>query len=151
MMDRDWIAARIPHQGSMCLLDSVECWSEDEIVCQTRSHLLPDNPLRAAGRLGVANAIEYAAQAMAVHAALLAGDARPVAAGYLTSVREAHWHCQSLDEMDAPLSIRAERLSGNDITAMYRFEVSAAGSLLVSGRLGVVLNAAALAPASPSF
>jgi hypothetical protein len=81
MMDRQAIAARIPHQGSMCLLDTVLRWDAEEILCQTGSHLLADNPLRAAGRLGVANAIEYAAQAMAVHGALLAGDAarpRPV-------------------------------------------------------------------------
>jgi hypothetical protein len=48
---------------------------------------LPDNPLRAAGSLGVANAIEYAAQAMAVHGALLGGSDGAPQAGYLTSVR----------------------------------------------------------------
>lgn len=150
MMDRQAIAARIPHQGSMCLLDSVERWDAEQIVCLTRSHLLADNPLRAAGRLGVANAIEYAAQAMALHGSLLAGDADPPRAGYLTSVREASWHCQRLDEEADALQVQAERLSGNDITAMYRFAVSSGGRLLASGRLGVVLNAAALAPLSTS-
>ena len=58
MIDRAWIAARIPHQGSMCLLDAVESWDEQQIVCRATSHALPDNPLRAAGSLGVANAIE---------------------------------------------------------------------------------------------
>lgn len=150
MMEHQAIAARIPHQGSMCLLDSVLHWDQEEILCQTGSHLLADNPLRAAGRLGVANAIEYAAQAMAVHGALLAGDAAPAAAGYLASVRETRWHCQRLDETDTPLLVHALRLSGNDITAMYRFELHAGERLLASGRLGVVLNAAALLPASPS-
>ncbi|WP_246211116.1 3-hydroxylacyl-ACP dehydratase [Vogesella oryzae] len=144
-MDQAWIAARIPHQGSMCLLSEVVSWSEDDIVCFADSHQLPDNPLRAAGRLGVANAIEYAAQAMAVHGALLAGDAAPARAGYLTSVRELSWHCRQLDGLAAPLRIHAERLSGSPVNAMYRFTLHAGERLLVSGRLGVVLDADALA------
>ena len=145
VMDQAWIAARIPHQGSMCLLSAVASWSEDDIVCLADSHLQPGNPLRAAGRLGVANAIEYAAQAMAVHGALLAGDAAPARAGYLTSVRELSWHCRRLDQLAAPLRIHAERLSGSPVNAMYRFTLHAGDSLLVSGRLGVVLDADALA------
>ncbi|RQO68830.1 3-hydroxylacyl-ACP dehydratase [Aquitalea sp. FJL05] len=146
MMDRTAIAARIPHQGSMCLLDGVERWDDEQIVCFSHSHRLADNPLRAAGRLGIANAIEYAAQAMALHGALLAGDAAPARAGYLASVRELRWHCQQLDTQDAALSIHVQRLSGNAITAMYQFELAAAGAVLASGRLSVVLDAAALAP-----
>nr|WP_294864602.1 3-hydroxylacyl-ACP dehydratase [uncultured Pseudogulbenkiania sp.] len=145
MMDRDWIAARIPHQGSMCLLSGVECWDENDIVCHADSHRQRDNPLRAAGRLGVANAIEYAAQAMAVHGALLAGDATPARAGYLTSVRELKWHCRRLDDVAEPLRIHAQRLSGSEINALYRFTLLAGDKLLVSGRLGVVLDADALA------
>jgi predicted hotdog family 3-hydroxylacyl-ACP dehydratase len=145
MMDHAWISARIPHQGSMCLLSAVERWDEDDIVCLADSHELVDNPLRAAGRLGVANAIEYAAQTMAVHGALLAGGTAPARAGYLTSVRELSWHCRQLDGVAAPLRIHAERLSGSEINAMYRFTLRTGDSLLVSGRLGVVLDADALA------
>ena len=74
MLDRAWIAAHIPHQGSMCLLDAVREWSGEAITCTASSHTDPANPLRADGRLGAANGIEYAAQAMAIHGALLAGD-----------------------------------------------------------------------------
>jgi len=150
MFDRHWIAGHIPHQGSMCLLDSVERWSEEAIVCISHRHLDADNPLRLHGHLGVACAIEFAAQAMAVHAALLAVDAEPSRAGYLTSVRELSWHCRYLDEVSSALWIEAERISGNEINAMYRFALRSASSLLVSGRLGVVLNAAALSTPTPS-
>lgn len=74
VLDRAWIAAHIPHQGSMCLLDAVREWSGEAITCTASSHTDPANPLRADGRLGAANGIEYAAQAMAIHGALLAGD-----------------------------------------------------------------------------
>lgn len=70
--DHAWIAAHIPHQGDMCLLDRVVKWDEQRIQCQAGSHRLGDNPLRSRDRLSAACGIEYAAQAMAVHGALLA-------------------------------------------------------------------------------
>jgi predicted hotdog family 3-hydroxylacyl-ACP dehydratase len=134
----------------MCLLDSVLRWDAEEILCQTGSHLLADNPLRA-GRLGVANAIEYAAQAMAVHGALLAGDAaRPRPVIWPACVKPAGI-ASGWMRLDTPLLVHALRLSGNDITAMYRFALHAGERLLASGRLGVVLNAAALASCIPLF
>ena len=60
----------------MCLLDAVLDWDDARITCRATSHADPANPLRADGRLGAANGIEYAAQAMAVHGALLAKLAR---------------------------------------------------------------------------
>ena len=86
-LDHGWIAAHIPHQGSMCLLDRVLEWSGQRIVCDALSHTDPLNPLRAAARLGAANGVEYAAQAMAVHGALLAPTGAAPTQGYLTSVR----------------------------------------------------------------
>lgn len=144
MMDKHWIAERIPHQGSMCLLDQVVRWSEDEIICQATSHLQPDNPLRANGQLGSSCLIEYAAQAMAIHGALLAGDAPAPKSGYLASVRQVCWHQPRIDQLDAALTIHATRLSGNHLTVMYQFEVHA-GELLISGRASAILDAAALA------
>src|SRR5579859_2612108 len=92
-LDHDWIAAHVPHQGRMCLLDAILSWNPTLIECSAGSHRAPDHPLRAHGRLGSASLIEYAAQAMAVHGALLespASDAARRAApsvGMLTSVR----------------------------------------------------------------
>ncbi|HMX23550.1 MAG TPA: 3-hydroxylacyl-ACP dehydratase, partial [Accumulibacter sp.] len=99
MLDRDWIAAHIPHQGTMCLLDAVVDWSPTAIRCLARSHATLDNPLRADGRLGAACGIEYAAQAMAVHGALLAGIDDPPRQGYLTSVRAVSLHVARLDDL----------------------------------------------------
>jgi len=71
MVERDWIATHIPHQGNMCLLDGVVQWDDTRLTAIASSHLAPDNPLRAYGCLSSVHGIEYAAQAMAVHAALL--------------------------------------------------------------------------------
>jgi predicted hotdog family 3-hydroxylacyl-ACP dehydratase len=144
LLDRYGIAARIPHQGAMCLLESVHDWSADHIVCRAMSHVDPAHPLRAAGRLGAAVGIEYAAQAMAVHGALVAGTQAAPRQGYLTSVRSVTLHVERLDDLIGPLEVRVERLSGDVNNVLYRFAVSHAGRCLLDGRAAVVLDADAL-------
>lgn len=143
--DRAWIAARIPHQGSMCLLDSVREWDANRAACRASSHRAPDNPLRHRDRLGAACAIEYAAQAMAVHAALIAesqeGTADRPAAGFLTSARGVQLAVARLDDIAADLDVEVERVSGAGDSVLYRFDVRAAGRLLASGRAAVLLDA----------
>lgn len=141
MIDRAWIAAHIPHQGGMCLLDAVVSWNETGIECRASSHRLTDNPLYSAGSLGIANGIEYAAQAMAVHGALLASDDQIPSAGFLTSVRDVQWHRTRLDDIEHDLTVRAERLSGNEINILYRFGIHAGDAILLSGRASVMLHA----------
>lgn len=141
MLDHAAIAARIPHQGSMCLLDAVVDWSATAISCRAASHRDAANPLRAEGRLGAANGIEYAAQAMAVHGALLAGAGDAPRQGYLTSVRNVTLHVARLDDLPDELSVTAERLSGDSNHILYQFALSHAGRCLVEGRAAVVLDA----------
>lgn len=141
MLDRAAIAARIPHQGSMCLLDAVLAWDSGQIHCRASSHRQPDNPLRAAERLGAACGIEYAAQAMAVHGALLAPEGAPPRPGYLASVRSVQLAVDRLDDLPQDLDIIAERLSGDEHNILYHFRVEHAGDLLLSGRAAVMLVA----------
>jgi len=149
------IARRIPHQGSMCLLERVSAWDTHQIRCEASSHLASDNPLRAHGRLGAACGIEYAAQAMAVHGALLAESGAGAASqgptmGYLASVRGVTLHVDRLDDLSDALTIHAERLSGDSTTVLYGFTVHAGLRLLLSGRAAVILDAQGLALPQPS-
>jgi predicted hotdog family 3-hydroxylacyl-ACP dehydratase len=130
----------------MCLLERVDDWSAAAIHCRASSHRHPDNPLRARGRLAAACGIEYAAQAMAIHGALLAPAGTPPARGYLASVRGVELHAERLDQIDADLLIAAERLSGDENNVLYSFSVRAADRLLLSGRASVVLDAGARRP-----
>lgn len=139
--DHAWIAAHIPHQGSMCLLEAVQHWSPTEIVCQAHSHRREDNPLRFAGRLGISAGIEYAAQAMAVHGALLATEDAAPCVGFLTSVRDVRWSRSRLDDVAADLTVCAERISGNTVSLLYQFSVQVADAVLLSGRASVLLQA----------
>lgn len=144
--DRNWIASHIPHQGSMCLLDEVDSWDESQIVCRTRRHLDAENPLRMDESLGICNGIEFAAQAMAVHGALLTDSADRPQAGFLTSVRDVGWHCTRLDQLETELSVKAERISGSGQNLLYHFSLYAADTLLLSGRASVMVNADDLKP-----
>lgn len=149
MLDHAWIAAHIPHQGNMCLLDAVLDWSATAISCRALSHTDPANPLRAEGRLGAANGIEYAAQAMAIHGALLADANDQPRQGYLTSVRSVTLQVARLDDLAGELLVHAERLSGDANNILYQFSLSHAGHPLLAGRAAVVLDASALPKEAP--
>jgi predicted hotdog family 3-hydroxylacyl-ACP dehydratase len=133
----------------MCLLDFVEAWDQQRIQCRASSHRAADNPLRAYGRLGAACGIEYAAQAMAVHGALLAPpDSSSARVGYLVSVRGTQLRVSRLDDIAADLLVEANCITRSEGNILYQFSVSAAGRLLLDGRAAVVLNAGALASTS---
>ena len=138
--DRAWIAARIPHAGAMCLLDRVIEGDESRIVCAAGSHRDPGNPLRAHGTLSSVHAIEYAAQAMALHRAFGDDACATPARGMLTSVRGVTCHVARLDDVDGELTIEATRLSGDRNIVVYAFDVKSGARLLASGRVSAVLD-----------
>ena len=144
-LDHDWIASHIPHQGSMCLLKCVQAWDQEKIECRATSHRAPDNPLRSHGQLGIACGIEYAAQAMAVHGALLApSDSTRPKVGYLVSVRGVTMTATRLDDLNADLVITASCMMASESNMLYQFTVCANDKVLLEGRAAVVLNADSL-------
>ena len=144
-VDHHWIAHHIPHHGDMCLLDHVQAWDDVNISCIATSHRAANNPLRAYKQLGIANGIEYAAQAMAVHGALTAPKNQPKPkVGYLVSVRGVNMHVSRLDDIEADLLIHATCVMANENNMLYEFRISAEEKILLEGRAAVVLDADAL-------
>lgn len=138
-LGRDWIAAHLPHRDAMCLLDGVLEWDERHVLCRASSHRDALNPLRVARQLPAACGIEYGAQAMAVHGALLTrGRLRP---GMLASVRSVRLQVARLDDVAGELRVTAERLSAEDEHILYRFSVACDTGELLGGRATVVLDA----------
>jgi predicted hotdog family 3-hydroxylacyl-ACP dehydratase len=138
-LGRDWLARHLPHRGAMCLLDGVLEWDERHVVCRASSHRDSANPLRIGQLLPAACGIEYGAQAMAAHGALLSrGPLRP---GLLASVRGVSLRAARLDDVEGILRVTAERLSGEDDHILYRFRVDCDAGELLSGRAAVVLDA----------
>lgn len=129
----------IPHAEKMCLLDGVIAWDAESARCISNTHGSLDNPLRENGQLAAVHAIEYAAQAMAVHGGLLAqkngGHLPP---GLLVAVRNVSLAKHTLDTLDAPLMVTVRLLFADGGNLIYRFTVDCAGAPVAEGRLTVV-------------
>ncbi|HSV84885.1 MAG TPA: hydroxymyristoyl-ACP dehydratase [Ramlibacter sp.] len=136
---RATIAQLVPHAGAMCLLDAVTAWDAQAISC-TSAAPLPDHPLAREGRVPAIAAAEYAAQATAVHGALLEPSDRP-RAGMLAALMEVRLGTQVVPADEGALAIRAEVLGRSAAGCLYRFEVATACTPIVSGRLLVALQA----------
>jgi predicted hotdog family 3-hydroxylacyl-ACP dehydratase len=140
-LDRRWIQEHIPHKDGMCLLDEVLSWDLNQTQCRSSSHRSADNPLRAHGRLGSACGIEYAAQTMAVHGALVASAAGAVApTGFLASVRGVRLNIDRLDVFEGDLVTAVQRVAGDESTALYEFSVSADDVVLLTGRAAIAFS-----------
>jgi predicted hotdog family 3-hydroxylacyl-ACP dehydratase len=143
MLDHAGIARLIPHSGSMCLLARMERWDAETLVCHASSHRDAANPLRTASGLLAPCAIEYAAQAMALHGALIGQQAgAPATPGYLASARGVQLHRLRLDELPGDLQITVRRQAGDAQQILYHFSVAHAGQPVAEGRAAVVLNTA---------
>lgn len=138
-MTHEQLCAAIPHAGSMCLLERVAACDAQSIVCYGVSHRAESNPLRADNMLSAVNAIEYAAQAMAVHGVFASREhgasARP---GLLAAVREVELFVDRIDTLEGELRIEARRLLDSNDALVYQFEVSADAGPVAIGRATVV-------------
>jgi predicted hotdog family 3-hydroxylacyl-ACP dehydratase len=138
------IETLLPHAGRMRLIDRVVSYDEQSIVCESDSHRAADHPLAEAGVLSIICGLEYGAQAMAIHGALLASNGPPAAParhGFLVAASDLQWAVERLDRCEAPLVIQAvsEFRSANQVA--YRFAITASSTAVLQGRASVLLGA----------
>ena len=139
-MGKAELAGLIPHSGAMCLLDGVLEWDGERVKCMAQTHHDAANPLRRGDGLYAITAVEYAAQAMAVHGALTQAVGDRPRAGYLAALRDVVCRVPRLDTLDHELIIDAERLMGDARNVIYRFAVGSETVPLVTGRATVILE-----------
>lgn len=93
----------------------------------------------ADGRILAVVALEYAAQAAAAHGSLQLqtspGDS--VRSGFLASAREFTLSVDRLDNLEADLKIRADRLMDSGDSVVYSFSVGCGPQPVACGRLSV--------------
>jgi len=142
-LDHAAIARLVPHAGSMCLLERVLEGDDVRLACTARSHRDARNPLRSARGLLSTAAIEYAAQAMALHGALT-GVAADTARhpGFLASARGVRLHRLRLDDLRGDLRIEVERRAGDARQVLYAFRVEHESVCIAEGRAAIVLDPA---------
>lgn len=138
------IYRRIPHAGAMRLLEAVQAWDARCIVCTARSHSDPHHPLREEGALNCVHAVEYAAQAAAVHASLIfddqADELGSIRRIYIASLHAIELRPRPLDDdetMRAPLSIRAQLTMASASAARYAFSVACGTLCMARGAMTV--------------
>ena len=135
VLDKAEWASLIPHQGSMCLLDTVVAWDDARLHARSATHRSVDNPLRSDNRLRAVHLCEYGAQAMAVHGARLARAAGGAATpGYLVSLRGVELARARADDLDGDLDVHAERLLGGDGSWQDAVRIEHDGAIIASGR-----------------
>lgn len=134
-LDRRTLESLVPQSGPMCLLDAVTDWDSERITC-TATLRLQGHPLARAGSVPGIAACEYAAQATAVHGALLDGAGSP-RAGMLASLVDVQLHRASFPPQQAEVVVHAQLRSRTDGACLYAFDVAAAGSAIAEGQLMV--------------
>ena len=133
MLTHAQIERLVPHAGAMCLLERVVQWDASHIVCEAASPGA-DHPLALAAGVPVVAAVEYAAQAAALHAALL--DRRLEArGGRLAKLSGVVLSEGLLDAGSGALTIRADLLARSDAGCTYDFAVHDARGCRAHGRL----------------
>ncbi|MFK5984968.1 MAG: hypothetical protein QM479_06040 [Pseudomonadota bacterium] len=141
----------LPHSGKMCLIDKVIFWDKDTLVAQTMSHIKADNPLRQGDKISTIIGIEYAAQTMAIHSALLQKQLQKNdniqqqinRGGYLATTRNIQVLAEHIYHSKAsssqPLEISVMLLMKDTQGYTYNFEISSDNAKLLCGRLTIFL------------
>ncbi len=135
MLSREQIEILVPHTGKMCLLDQVTHWDSRGLVCHARAPTA-DHPLARDGALSTVAAVEYAAQAAALHGALLEGATRP-REGLLARLRDV---TLAPGLLRGALTVRADLLSLAASGCLYGFVVHDAHIRCAEGRLMVMFQ-----------
>ncbi|MEA3640601.1 MAG: hypothetical protein VBE63_11750 [Lamprobacter sp.] len=130
----DDLYTKLPHAGDMRLLDQVLEWDRDRIQCMTDSHRSTTNPLRQDGRLSAVNAVEYAAQAAAIHG-VLCSELEGGQVLLLAAVHDLEFEVPRLDGLKAPLQVSVGLEARSGANAIYRFRLDSDGGCCARGAI----------------
>lgn len=140
-LNKDAIAEHIPHAGQMVLLDKCISYSKNGLSCLSLSHIDTSNPLRTENGLSATCGIEYAAQAIALHSALLNGGNTGL--GFLAICKNITFKLRYLDTITTEIQISVKYISGSAELGLlqYGFVISASEGKqeLLSGELGIAI------------
>ena len=125
----------LPHGDELCLIDGIETQSDEGIVCTANSHRDAANPYRIDDRLPWPIAIEYAAQAMALHGA---GTGAAGGTKVIGAVRGLQTSGRDLDAYVEPLEIHARVKVAGAASAVYSFVVAAGSEQVCKGTLTLI-------------
>ena len=138
MLGREEIAPLLPHAGRAILIDAVQDWDAHLIHCIASSHKRSTNPLRNPLGLPAIAGMEYALQAMLIHAGLIA-DGKPAAlkpAAWGRVIADVDW----LDKLPGMLTVEADLQRRDESGSLYAFAIHAGDDIALDGEALLVLK-----------
>ncbi|MEM1153042.1 MAG: hypothetical protein AAGI44_02810 [Pseudomonadota bacterium] len=139
MLDKAAIDELIPHTGSMCVLDTVQRWDQDSIVCTSNRHHSEDNPLRESAELCCEVLLEYTAQAAAVHAALVGAGIGSDRTALMGAVKRLHLHQRVVEPSIETLLVSANAQLQSRDGAIYQVAVHGHDTPLITARIVLLI------------
>ncbi len=138
-LERSDVERLMPHAGDMCLIDRVETWDETRLQARCWSHRQADHPLARDGRLSIWHALEYGAQAMAIHGGLLAArQGQQLGQGLLAGARDLVFTRATLSDLAGDLEIEVTQQFAQMGSLIYDFRIETQGHCLATGTATVV-------------
>jgi predicted hotdog family 3-hydroxylacyl-ACP dehydratase len=123
---------KMPHSGSMQLIEEILSATDDEIHCRATDHRGADYPLRIDRELHTSALIELGAQAAAVHTSLHGIGAAHT--GLVVALGNVEFFRDTVSDT-APLEVRARLRQSVGDAANYGFEVADSLGTLISGEV----------------
>lgn len=137
-LTRAGIVDLLPHGEALCLIERVTEQAADRIRCLARGPASACNPLLHDGQLATLHAIEYAAQAAAIHGALTnEGAVRP---GMIASVPRVAWNRPCFCGEATELAVSCFRHSADTRFAAYGFTVDDAQGVTAEGEVILIFS-----------
>lgn len=135
----DEINQLIPHEGEMCLWDSVLAFDEFSLRCRTARHLAKTHPLKTNGCLSKLHLIEFGAQSIAIHGGLLSQQGlklpRP---GYLASVKNIHFG--TFNDQTPHIYCHSSQIMSDNQSKLYQFELTDNEQRLICAGRALVIH-----------
>jgi predicted hotdog family 3-hydroxylacyl-ACP dehydratase len=127
----------VPHRGSALLVSELLRHAGDETACSVRideQELFRDEDGSVPAWIG----LEYMAQCIAVHAAMLSESDEPPPLGFLVSARGLRFHCARFEPGQRLEAVATRLWSGGGGLSSFAclLRDAANGALLAEGRIG---------------
>lgn len=136
MLDQQQIAKMLPHAGDMCLLSKVLTWDAEQLTGLAVDLNFKNNPLLCDAELFSITGVEYAAQAVAVHAGLASGQTS--GEGYLVQIKNINIHKPKLSS--EPIKVAVYKQALQPYSMIYDFKISESAELIIEGTLMIALK-----------
>ncbi|MBV1932245.1 MAG: hypothetical protein KUG71_11080 [Porticoccaceae bacterium] len=157
LINIDDLYQKLPHGGSMCLLDHIDSFDRESIHCvSVRSS---NNPLSREGQLSSWASLEYAGQGFACHGLLNAvpdvdagvdvdvnvgpqngSGPKEIPRAWVIGIKYLVCYRQFLPELDQDLTVFARIIAHQQGAASYQFSLSADNKIFSFGQVNVAFD-----------